>query len=735
MSDTEFDDDVTVDVDEALLARIRVEAARRAADSGVAGGTGDAGEVHESTDEATQDIPEEVLESIRGRDFSEDVPAIDGYGALREIGRGGFSRVYEALEFEFQRWVAIKVINETLESDEEMADFERECRLTGVLSRHPNIVTVLASALTSEHRPCIVMELFPHGSYLNILQRMGPLSLEELLPLAVRISGALATAHRQGMVHGDVKPQNIFRSEFGDAALGDFGIATLMHQRTGIAKTRLSLYYAAPELIESGVAATSPFADQYSLAATIYTLATGLRPFQTDTGDTTERLLSRMLREPAPRLGREFPKSLDDVLWQAMASEPQDRHRDVVALAAAIAKVEQELGFKPTEIPITRDAGRYVGHTPGPDTSRSTTASRSQDSPATPPTRTGDRLPDSTSREQVVGVDSRTVVRPMTLAATASLAPEPEQSQEKPRIPLWAKIGSAVAAIFAAVVIILLIATGGVGGEDVSATVGENRGDVGVIIFSDDRDGDAEVFVMDADGTNVRQLTDNSNQDGAFGWVTAGDSIVFTSDRDGDREVFVMDADGANVRQLTDNEATDWGFGTVTAGESIVFTSDRDGDYEVFVMDADGANARQLTDNEASDWGYGTVTAGESIVFTSDRDGDDEVFVMNADGANVRQLTDNDEATNWGFGTVPAGESIVFTSYRDGDAEVFVMDADGANARQLTQNTTDDRAWSWSPDRRLILFTSYRDGDGVVFVMDADGTNVRQLTNNEYFDS
>ena len=491
MSDTEFDDDATVDVDEALLAQIRAEAARRAGGSGGEvsdKGSRDADEVPDSVDEATQDVEPEVLESIRGGDYEEDAPTIDGYGALREIGRGGFSRVYEALEFEFQRWVAIKVINETFESDEEMADFERECRLTGVLSRHPNIVTVFASAFTSEHRPCIVMELFPHGSYLNILQRMGPLSLEELLPLAVRISGALATAHRQGMVHGDVKPQNIFRSEFGDAALGDFGIATLMHQRTGIAKTRLSLYYAAPELIESGVAATSPFADQYSLAATIYTLATGLRPFQTDTGDTTEQLLSRMLREPAPRLGEEFPKSLDEILRQAMTREPQDRHRDVVALAAAIAKVEQELGFKPTEIPTTRDAGRYVGQTPTPDTSRSTTASRSQDSPATPPTRTGDRPPGSTSREQVVGADSRTVVRPMTPAATASPAPEPQQSPEKPRIPLWAKIGSAAAAVLAAVAIYLLVANGGGSPPEAPVDVTLQEGDGRLVVSWEEPD-------------------------------------------------------------------------------------------------------------------------------------------------------------------------------------------------------------------------------------------------------
>ena len=398
MSEAEFDDDVTVDVDEALLARIRAEAARRAGGSGDDTGSDATGEAPEGADEATQDVDEEVLESIRADDDN-DVPIVEGYGALREIGRGGFSRVYEALQFEFQRWVAIKVLTERLESAEEIADFERECRLTGVLSRHPNIVTVLASALTEEQRPCIVMELFPHGSYLNILKRTGPLGLEDLLSLAVRISGALATAHRQGMVHGDVKPQNIFRSEFGSAALGDFGIATLLHQRTEAAKTRLSLYYAAPELVDSGVSATSPFADQYSLAATIYTLATGLRPFESEAGDTTGQLLARMLSEPSPRLGEEFPASLDDALSQAMAREPQDRHRDVVAFAAAIAKVEQELGLRPTEIPLVRDSGRYVGETPGSDRPRPTTGSRSQDTPTTPPSAAHPHHAHSSSRE------------------------------------------------------------------------------------------------------------------------------------------------------------------------------------------------------------------------------------------------------------------------------------------------------------------------------------------------
>ena len=290
-----------------------------------------------------------------------ETPTIEGYGALREIGRGGFSTVYEALQFEFERWVAVKVLDEAITDDEAVADFERECRAMGGLSSHPNIVTVFSSEFTSDRRPCIVMELFPHGNYLNILQRSGPLGLEQLLPVSVRVAGALATAHNRGIVHGDVKPQNIFRSQYELAALGDFGIATLIAHRWSDQRTRMSLYYAAPELIERGAAATSPFADQYSLAATMYTLCTGLRPYEGDGSESTRELLVRTLNEPPPRLSADFPAAFGDLLHKAMSRRLRDRFRDLGEFAGVLVDIEAQLGLSPTDIRIGADAGRYIG--------------------------------------------------------------------------------------------------------------------------------------------------------------------------------------------------------------------------------------------------------------------------------------------------------------------------------------------------------------------------------------
>ncbi|WP_419552125.1 protein kinase domain-containing protein [Candidatus Poriferisodalis sp.] len=382
-----------------------------------------------------------------------DLPAVEGFGALREIGVGGFSRVFEALEFEFRRWVAIKVLNDRLEGDDGVADFERECRLLGVLSRHPNVVTVFASAFAADGHPAIVMELFRAGSYMDVVRGSGPLGVRELLAAGVAVSGALGTAHVQGVVHGDVKPHNVFRSEFGSAVLGDFGIASLMHLGSAAVRTRLSLYYAAPELVEIGASASSPFADQYSLAATMYALGTGSRPFDGGVDDTTERLLERMVYEPAPRLESGFPESLADVLAKAMAREPQDRFGDMADFAAALGGVEREQGLDPTSLLMSSGESRYVGRTPGshsltPVTPRDSDTSPKPAAAAAPMAAPEDSDDDPTEQSQ-------TVMRPITPSRLPASEPDHSPAEAK-RIPRWAKTAAAAMAAIAVAIAVLV---------------------------------------------------------------------------------------------------------------------------------------------------------------------------------------------------------------------------------------------------------------------------------------
>ena len=297
---------------------------------------------------------------FKGEKLSVTVPGIAGYGDLVEIGRGGYSRVYRARQYEFERPVAIKVLNESLKDSEAVEAFERECRTMGALWDHPNIVPVFASAFTLDDRPCIVMKLFHEGSYSQVLRNSGPIVLEELLAVGVKIAGALVAAHEAGVVHGDVKPHNIFKSRFGEPALGDFGIATFIGRQADNAPRGLSVHYAAPESVEVG---PGPAADQYSLAATLFTMAVGRRPFEsTDTtrsdSSTQVQVLLRVLEAPTPRLPDRFPREFGEVIWRAMARDPNQRYGDMSAFGDALASVQHGLGARHATGAITTAAPR-----------------------------------------------------------------------------------------------------------------------------------------------------------------------------------------------------------------------------------------------------------------------------------------------------------------------------------------------------------------------------------------
>lgn len=289
-------------------------------------------------------------------------PEIAGFDDLEEIGKGGYSRVYRARQVEFDRHVAIKVLNEQLKDDAAVAAFEHECRVMGALWDHPNIVTVFASAFTSDSRPCIVMRLFHEGSYQQLLRRSGPIEVAEALRVGIRMAGALATANAAGVVHGDVKPQNIFKSSYGEPALGDFGIAALIGAGDGEVPRGFSVHYVAPEAVYGDVA---PPADQYSLAATLFTMLVGRRPFELDRtmpGDSRIRVLKRVLREPAPHLPMQFGRPLVDVVRRAMSRDPEARFGDLAEFGAALCDVEREMGLPRTTLPVAQPRVPDVEH-------------------------------------------------------------------------------------------------------------------------------------------------------------------------------------------------------------------------------------------------------------------------------------------------------------------------------------------------------------------------------------
>ena len=247
------------------------------------------------------------------------------------------------------------------------------------------------------------------------------------------------------------------------------------------------------------------------------------------------------------------------------------------------------------------------------------------------------------------------------------------------------------------------------------------------IVFSSDRDGNQEIYVMDADGSNPIRLTENLARDQAPVWSPDGNRIAFQSDRDGGWQIYVMDSDGSGQTRLTAGGENLW-LTWSPDGTKLAFNSDREGNSQIYVTDDDGSNVTRLTnnvyDNTQPDWS----PDGLRIAFRSNRSGDARIYVMDTNGSNQVLLTSTgglNADPDWS----PDGGLIAFRSNRDGNEEIYVMNADGSNNVRLTNHSAPDGYPAWSPSGGLIAFQSGRGENNELYRMDADGSNLTRLTN------
>ena len=274
------------------------------------------------------------------------------------------------------------------------------------------------------------------------------------------------------------------------------------------------------------------------------------------------------------------------------------------------------------------------------------------------------------------------------------------------------------------------------------------------IVFESDRKGNPDIYVMDADGSRVTQLTrdlfarlylSRSPADGHPVWSPDGSRIAFVSGRDNvmmtymDTNIYVMASDGSNVVQLTGRGAEEGMPSWSPNGKQIaysgrdVFTSDgqsiENPTWDIYVIDADSSNSVQLTNDPANEMEAAWSPDGNRIAYISDSNGPDfNIYVMNADGSNITQLTSGAE-NEFGPAWSPDGSQIAFTSDRNGNVQIYVMKADGSDITLLTDDGSNSAYPSWSPDGKQILFESDReDGNANIYFMNADGSNVVRLT-------
>ncbi len=264
------------------------------------------------------------------------------YQLVAQQGSGGMSVIYKAVDRALGRTVAVKILRPSLTSDPSfLAKFRDEARAVANLS-HPNIVTVYDVGSDGPTH-YIVMEMVEGTDLKKIIKDNGALPIDRAIDLSIQICAGLGYAHRSGLVHADVKPQNMLVTPQDVVKVTDFGIAQALTNTQPLQKAEVvwgSPHYFAPEQARGDQ--PTPQADVYAVGIVMFELLTGELPY---VGNNQQELAMAHIREPIPNVSDfrpRIPDRLAKIIYRAMAKNPRDRYRDADQLGNILEKFRSQ---------------------------------------------------------------------------------------------------------------------------------------------------------------------------------------------------------------------------------------------------------------------------------------------------------------------------------------------------------------------------------------------------------
>ena len=255
----------------------------------------------------------------------------DRYEILEKVGTGGMADVYKSKDHTLNRYVAVKVLKQEFsENANFVSKFRVEAQAAAGLM-HPNIVNVYD---VGEEKGIyyIVMELVDGITLKNYIAKRGRLGYKEAVTIALQVSMGLEVAHRNHIIHRDIKPQNIIISRDGKVKVTDFGIAKAATSDTITSNVMGSVHYTSPEQARGGF--SDEKSDVYSLGVTLYEMLTGEVPFD---GETTVAIAIRHIQEPMPsprKINPDIPYSVDQIVLKCCEKSPDRRYQNMQELAS-----------------------------------------------------------------------------------------------------------------------------------------------------------------------------------------------------------------------------------------------------------------------------------------------------------------------------------------------------------------------------------------------------------------
>jgi serine/threonine protein kinase/Tol biopolymer transport system component len=692
------------------------------------------------------------------------------YLVEEQIGRGGMGVVFRARHELSGDVVALKLMAPDLAGNETFRErFIREAE-AGPTLKHPNVVQVFESG-EADGELYIAMQLIEGSDLKDLIKQEGRLDPKRALPLLQQAASALDAAHEAGMVHRDVKPQNILVIPREDASgsdrvyLTDFGLVrplTSESSASGTGQLIGSVAYMAPELIE-GIPADGR-ADVYALGCVVFECLTGKVPFERENEIAT---VWAHIHEDPPLLTDtcdDLPGGLDDAVFKAMAKHPDDRF---LTCGEFVDELGSGLGRKLSRVKHSH-VRPLVPRIPRRKTERDVW------SPNFFPELSRVR---EASRERFDWRRGVALVAAVVALATVQGTREgglPQAVADVADAAVDAKDGFVEAAF----------GTDGRGANDARgesasreqpsdrtvSAIGQRGGDASGDLHDTDEDETpaggalpahtsgttdgrgrivfhrftgcmhysecADVYSVRLDGTGLVNLTPGSLYGANPEWSPDGRQILFTgwtqTQQSSDlwvTDIWVMNADGSDLTNLTQTLHISEADGSWSPdGDRIAFARRSDG-AGIWTMKADGSDRRQLTSNADGDLAPDWSPDGRRIAFER-REGCPavgscnavpDIWVVDARGNSLRRLGTG-RAPQWS----PSGGEIAFDldAGTASNSDIYLMESDGTNARRLTRSRSYEVSPSWSPDGRRLIFQY----EGVLVTMGVRDTGMRQIT-------
>jgi eukaryotic-like serine/threonine-protein kinase len=711
------------------------------------------------------------------------------YVIERELGRGGMASVWLARDLRYDRMVALKVLRPQLAATLGGQRFLREIMLAARL-QHPHVVPVYDSgeipSMSAADPPILwfTMPWIDGESLRDRLCREGRLSAPEAVRIAREVARGLQYAHEQGVIHRDVKPENILLTRDGSTMVADFGIARPAatadaDHLTGTGVVIGTPVYMSPEQAVGGE--LDARTDVYSLGCVLYEMLTGDPPFA---GATAQEIVARHLTEPPPLSGArvaEIPARIRVILARALAKAREDRPataaqfadslgeggRDMpwwsrrrTAVLAALAGAAGLAAFLALRSPAAGPSE------PGPTSLQGTVASGFARRLAQLTSREGLEewptwSPDGRQLAYVAEVEGyrQLFVRQVSGGAERQLTDDPRDHIQ----PAWSHDGGRIAFVRGA------NATGKLEPDEVdgyyfegaelwSIEIGSGQAsklldggfnpsyspDGERLAFDAELAGAQRVWVADTRGRNPRQVTSDSSEAVVHTeprWSPDGSKLVFRRIEKLKSDIAIVNPATQAVTRVTDDYVFDIYPSWTPDGRSVVFSSSRGGGVNLWQarLGADGAPSavEQLT-----------TGAGDDVQASVHPDGRELAFAVRGINSDLWQLPVSPETGRASghptpvLGTTrvesrgawsPDGRWLAFNSDRAGEMNIWALDS-ARRERQVTSGPGGDYQPDWSPDGHALVFFSARGGNTDIWRVGLADTALTRLTEDPALD-